>query len=145
MGIDLLQSPLQLGQLETATPTKLRIAASPEATAVQDSRPRADAIPRICSDWGDDLGPGSPDWKSDLVLKRAPQAQADIIGWQDLYMKCLDWSYDIPIEVPPDPRAEFGETVVVSRQGDSVSIYDAYLLKANIASNENDFRRLQVC
>jgi poly [ADP-ribose] polymerase 2/3/4 len=45
--------------------------------------------------------------------------------------------------VPPDPDARLGEVVVVDRA--SASIYDAYLLRVDIAKNVNTFYRQQVC
>jgi len=45
--------------------------------------------------------------------------------------------------VPPDPDASLGEVVVVDKP--SASIYDAYLLRVDIAKNVNTFHRQQVC
>lgn len=47
------------------------------------------------------------------------------------------------IRVPVDPRAGSNATVVIHRA--TASIYDAYLLRAEIMKNVNVFRRHQVC
>lgn len=148
MDFDIFQSPSPSpsNALTTVNPAKLHIGASPEPAVVQGPRPKAHPIPRICSDWGDNLRPGASDWKSDLLGGVGfKAAHAGIDGWQELYLKYLTWDYQIPIDIPADPQAELGATVAVKFHGDAVSIYDAYLLRANIARNENEFKRYQVC
>lgn len=133
---------------KTVNPGKIHVGASPEATTAPRCKPIAHPIPRICSDWGDDLlPPGASDWKAEFMSRLAGKEHVD--GWQDLYAKYLSWDYHTPIDVPLDPLADIGANVAIRLHDDalsglSVSIYDAYLLRADVAKNENEFMRYQI-
>jgi poly [ADP-ribose] polymerase len=123
------------------------------STAPRPTIPRSTVpLPRISSDW---------DPENDIVVRGNSRHQDIRKEFEDFHAakrrpaaararRTSHHGYfrsqtedGVRIRVPVDPRACPDATVVIDRA--TASIYDAYLLRANIMENVNVFRRHQVC
>ncbi|KAM7200676.1 hypothetical protein V8F20_005178 [Naviculisporaceae sp. PSN 640] len=100
-------------------------------------------IPKISAQWDPRKGDSRTDWHKDCWKLETARPTARVDGWQEHYFRHWHQKRHIIHQVALDPLADGPYDEVVMDVHDR-SIYDAYMLRADISRNENQFRRLQV-